>query len=85
MVFVIDFSELPSGDMRVDLGGCDLAVPQHELHGPQIGASLEKMRGKSVAKDMGTDLLFQSGQLTIPFHHLPESLAGESLPPRGQE
>ncbi len=41
MKFVVDFSEVFSGHMCIDLGGCDLTVTKHELNGPEIGAALQ--------------------------------------------
>ena len=33
-------------DMHVDFGGGDALMSEHFLYGTQIGAALEKMRGK---------------------------------------
>ncbi len=41
MEFIVDFSEMFSGHMSVDLSGCDLAVTKHELNGPEIGSALQ--------------------------------------------
>ncbi len=41
MELIVDFSEVFSGHMCIDLGGCDLAVTEHELNGPEVGSTLQ--------------------------------------------
>jgi hypothetical protein len=36
-------------DVRVDLGRCEICVPEHLLDAAQIGAALEQVRGERVA------------------------------------
>ena len=38
--------------MRVDLGRCDVRVPEHRLHGSQIGAMGEQVARKRVSQHM---------------------------------
>src|SRR5260370_6225257 len=35
-------------DVRVNLGGRDIGVPQHSLHAAQVGAAFEEMRGETM-------------------------------------
>ncbi len=39
--------------VRINLGGGDVGVTQHLLDGPQVGAALKQMGGKTVAEGMG--------------------------------
>ena len=39
-------------DSGIDLGGSEIGVTQHFLHGTQIGTSVQKMSGKGVAQRM---------------------------------
>ena len=43
-------------DMHVDFGGGDALMSEHFLYGTQIGAALEKMRGKGVTEGVRTDV-----------------------------
>lgn len=74
------------GEMGVDLGGGDRAVPEQGLHAAQIGAAGEEMGGEGVAQDVGgkpcridprleRDLLEETGQ-TLAGHRLAR------IPPR---
>lgn len=56
VIFVINFPQMLSADMRINLSGGDLAVPEHELDRPKIGSPLQKMGGKRVAENVGADL-----------------------------
>ena len=80
MEFIVDFSEMFSGHVSVDLSGCDLAVTKHELNGPEIGTTFQQMCCKGVTKYMRTDLLLQTCLLPIFFQHLPETLPGKGSP-----
>ena len=41
--FIVDFSQMLSGHVSIDLSGRNLAVTKHELNGPEIGTTLQKM------------------------------------------
>ena len=43
-------------DMHVDFGGGDALMSEHFLYGAQIGAALEKMRGKGMTEGVRTDV-----------------------------
>jgi len=49
------------GDMRINLGGRQIAVPQQHLHHAQIRAVIQQMRGKGVSQSMGRQLFFDAG------------------------
>ena len=48
------------GDTRVACGGLDAVVAEQNLDHAQVGASLEQVRGKAVAKHVGRDPLLQA-------------------------
>jgi hypothetical protein len=58
VVFFVGFNQLAMGDMGVDLGGRDVCVAQHHLHGTKIGTPFEQMRRKRVSQAVGGDLFF---------------------------
>jgi len=82
MVFLIHLPQMLSADMRVYLGGGDLAVSEHELNRPEIRAPFQKMRSESVPEDVGAYFLLQTGQFAVFFQHFPEPLSSESPPSR---
>ena len=47
--------------MGVDLGRGKILVPEQVLHGADVGAASEQVRGKGVTKGMGADVLRQTG------------------------
>src|ERR1700722_3190941 len=63
-------------EMSVNLRGRDVAVPEHLLHGAEIGTALEQMRRKTMAQRMRTDPR-ESRIIGGPsFERLEKSLAG---------
>lgn len=67
MIFIVDLTQASATYMGVDLGGGNLTVAQHELHGPEIGASFQQMGGKRVPKDMRAYFLIQACLLAVFF------------------
>ena len=53
-------------DMYVDFGGGDALMSEHFLYGAQIGAALEKMRGKGMTEGVRTDV-FPEAALAAEF------------------
>ena len=45
------------GYVRVQLGRGEIGMAEHLLHGAQVGASLEQVRGERVAQEVGMDAL----------------------------
>src|ERR1041385_3964821 len=45
------------GYVRVQLRGRQIGMPEHLLHGPQVGASLQQVRREGVAQEMRVDAL----------------------------
>ena len=63
-------------DMRVDLRRPDIAVAEQELDRAQIGAVTEQGGGKTVAKDVGGDVV-DSRCRPVVLDQSPESLASD--------
>ena len=51
--------------MGIDLGGGDIAVPQHRLNRAQVGAIHQQVGGERVAQGVGSDMLRDAGCLSI--------------------
>ena len=59
-------------DVRIDFGRTDVLMAQHTLNSPQVGPSLQQVRGKRMAERMRTDGLRQSdlgGQFLDDMEH----------------
>jgi hypothetical protein len=66
--------EVVTVKVRVNLRSGDGLVPQHGLHGPQVGSTLNEMRSKRVPKSVRADILAKAnvaGQLLDDqeYHH----------------
>lgn len=57
----VDFGQLAVGDVSVNLGGSDAAVAQKRLDRTQICPSLQQVRGKAVADNVGRDFFGNAG------------------------
>ena len=51
--------------MSVDLGGGDIAVPQHRLNRAQVGTIHQQVGSKRVAQSVRGDMLSDAGCLSI--------------------
>ena len=49
-------------EMGIDFGGGDAFVPQHLLHGAEVGATFHKVRGERVAEGVRTDGFGDAGR-----------------------
>src|SRR4029078_12695223 len=81
----VDLPEAFSNDVGINLGGGNVLMPQHHLHGPQIGASIEQMRCKRMPKDVGRYVLSNFGPCGITLDNLPEFKPRQRRPPAGKE
>lgn len=43
------------GDVRIDLGGGDIRMPQHLLDAAEIGAVVDQVRGEGVPEHVGRE------------------------------
>jgi len=60
--------------MSIDLGGGDIGMTQHHLHGTQIGAARQEMGSKRMAKSVGMHFMLQSRLGGVLLHQFPEAL-----------
>ena len=60
-------------DMRIDLRGGNIRMPQHLLDDPQIGAVPKQMRRETVSKKVWVNVLLQSGVARVLFYNLPDA------------
>src|SRR6185436_6305037 len=62
----------------------DIAMAEHHLHRPKVGAIFEEMRSKAVPEEVRRDMTYAS---FIPVRHneLPECLSGDVLSPCDHE
>src|SRR5258708_1605979 len=51
----VHLAQVALGEMCVNLGGRDVAVAEHLLHGAQVGAALEQMRGEAMPQSVRAD------------------------------
>src|SRR5690606_1446989 len=65
-----------TGDVGIDLGGREVAVAQQHLHGAQIGAVVEQMRGERMAQRMRRYRRTDTGYRGVQLDAVPERLAG---------
>ena len=63
-------------DMRVNLRGRNVGMPEHLLDDAQIGAVAEQVRGKTMTEQVRIDIHFQSGMARMFFHNLPDPCRG---------
>ena len=70
-------AEMPPGEMQVDRGFLQVAMPQQHLDGAQVGTGFEQMSGKAVAQSVGMDVLvFKTGAFGGLLTGVPENLGG---------
>ena len=63
--------------MRVNLRGRNVGVAEHLLDDAQICAIPEKVRRKTVPKQVRINVRFQPGMLRMLFYNLPDARGGE--------
>ena len=60
VVAAVDSFKAFSAYMRVDLGGGDVGMAQHDLYGPQIGAALQEVAGEGVPDGVRADVVLDA-------------------------
>ena len=80
MMAVIERAQTLGVDVGIDLGGRDVGVSEHHLHGSEIGAVLEQVGGEAVAEHMWGELWYPHAKTIVP-EVLPESLPAERAAP----
>ncbi len=72
--------------MGVALGRPDIGVPEHLLHAPQVGASLEQVRRKRVPQEVRVDAAgLEPGPVGEPSEDEERARAGECPAARIEE
>src|ERR1039457_4971639 len=72
-------------DVRVDLGGRDIRVPQHGLHAAQVRASLQQVGGEAMPDHVRRQMMKNAGLASMAAQQFPERLAGHRPTPRRYE
>src|SRR3989454_8998444 len=71
---LVDLSQPLAVDVRVDLRRRDVRMAEHDLHGSQIGAPLQKMRREGVAQHMRAEPGSQTDGAAMLLENFPEPL-----------
>jgi hypothetical protein len=71
--------------MRINLGGRDVGVSQHDLHTTQVGPALQQVGSEAVTKHMGRNPMEYPNFPAVSGQELPKRLAGEATAARGYE
>ena len=74
----IDFTQAGSCDMRINLRGHEAFVSEQFLNAADVGAAIQKMRGKTVAERMRTSPSVQPCCGEVFFQHAPNTSRGEA-------
>src|SRR4051812_29262175 len=72
-------------DMRVDLRGGDIRMPEHLLDDAQVGAVAQQVRGKRMPQQVRVNVDAHARELRDFFYNLPDAHRGESRAARGEE
>ena len=64
----------------VDLRGGDVHVPEHLLHGTEVGAPLQQVRGERVSERVGRHVLGDPRALDVAAQDLPGTMRVRGLP-----
>ncbi len=67
MAFFDGFSQAGSTHVGIDLGRRKIGMPEERLDGSQICSSLEQIRGKGVAQNVGRNPILGNARLTRQF------------------
>jgi len=71
--------------VRINLGGRDVGVPQHDLHTAKVGSALQQVGGEAVTQHVGRKPMEYSYFPAVSGQELPKRLAGEAAAARGYE
>ena len=81
----VDFSESRPTDVRVDLGGGDIGMSEHELQGTEVRPMLQEMGGKGVTNGVRSNAPMDPGLPRIRSDRLPEALPRQASTPASHE
>ena len=74
MGFVVQRLELGCRDMRVSLGGCDVAVSQQFLYDSYIRSAGDEHRGKAVPEGVRRQFFIVREKGGVPVDNIPDAL-----------
>src|SRR3989339_427472 len=83
--FLVGAFEAVAVHMGVNLGGGDVGMAQHHLHGAEIRAMFQQVGGKGVAEHMGADFFVDSLPACALLDDLPETQAGHGFAVAGDK
>src|SRR5579872_3061003 len=78
MMFLIDGTQPIEGQMRINLRGRDIGVPENRLDGSQVCTVLDHVRSARVPQHVRRRVASGSGRRRSD--HLPDALARELFP-----
>src|SRR2546423_14152333 len=85
MVLLVHPLQASARDVRVDLRRGDVGVAEHHLHGAQIGAMFEQMRGKRMPQHVRRDVRGDAGVAGMLDDFHPERLPRHWAPKSGKK
>ena len=85
MVFAVDSLQPFAGNMRVDLGGGNVRVAQHQLDRSKVGSVGQQVGSERVPKHVRCDRLADARAPSVGTNDLPESLSCHPCAPAGDE
>lgn len=85
MAFLVGLQQLIHIEVRVLLGCGEAAVAQELLDPPEVGARIQQVCGKGVAKCVRRDPFLDGGSIQIILQHLPDPGFGKPFPARVQK
>ena len=74
MGFVVQLLELGCRDVRVPLGGCDIAVSQQFLYNPYVRSAGDKHRGEAVPEGVRRQFFIVWEKGGVPIDDVPDAL-----------
>ena len=70
---IVDASQPRLEDVRVDLRGRQIGVPEHHLDRAQVGAALEQVRRERMTQHVRAERAADAGPAAVRFQNLPEA------------
>ena len=75
VILFVQFFEVFLSDVGIDLGRCNIDMPEHYLNRPQIRAAFQQVAGKRVAQHVRGYLFSDAGFKAVAFDQFPKALA----------
>src|SRR5262249_20232582 len=85
MVLGMQLFQALSRNVRIDLRGRDVCVPKQQLHHPEIGAMVQKVRRKRMAQGVRRDSATNTSLNCVALDQVPKRLTGHRLRTRCDE